>query len=226
MKKLLLALIMASAAFAAPLPCPSSGTLQDFIDFGSAGCYIGRATFSDFQLTLVPGATSNPSSTQIDVSSVIGSGVDDPDSLTFDNEYLLSPNQSINFIVDFNVTARLPGSYLFAVSLSGEAETSSGNNAKVHERIYDYPALNLLANMQLTQGNSPGPITRTFDYQTTIHVSKEFELDTQNNQDAFASLGPVRQDFFATPEPGTVAYLLGGVALLMAGKFKRRSSRL
>lgn len=224
-KVTLLLLAAAFSAFGAPVSCPATATLQDFINFGSAGCTVGSVILSDFQFSPQT-ATNNPTATDIQVSTIGGVGGGLPDSLFFqdsDGIFSIGASESIHFFIDFNIAARTPDVYLYQVGLSGTAaETGNGNNAKVREIITTVPGGQQLGQMQVTQGNSGSFQTRSFATQPVIHVNKEWDLFTQNNTSATASVGVVSQDFFATPEPGSMALLGAGAGLLLVASIRRR----
>lgn len=220
----LLLITFGSTLSAATVACPETATLQDYLDFGSEGCYIGYTIVSDFAFLPQP-ATNNPTASQLVVTTAT-SLLDAVDTLIIEDEdgtFTVATGEVINFFVDFNVTARAPETYLYEVALtSTAAETGNGNNARIRELVFSSPDLSQIAQMQINQGNSGTLEDRSFAPQTTIRISKEFDLFSQNHPDALASLGAVEQRFLLTPEPGTIPLVAGGLLLVAVGLAKRK----
>lgn len=238
---MILTIAASSAVFAAPGACPVTAQTVTFYMSLTEGCLIDNLLYSNFTYDTNP--TDNPppdlglNPTSDDFmlmafASTAPAFPGTPDQWTGlkffyndpDETYTLNTlDSTVHFHIGFDVTHVTAGGLIQGVNLMASlSTTSNGNNAKVREIIEDGSSNNL-GQMQVTQGGN-GPLQRYFDGVSSIHVDKEFLLTTSNNSGSTSSLGPVYQNFLATPEPGSLQLMSAGGLILLLGLMRRSTS--
>ena len=223
MKQILLfAAVMAVASIASAGTCVP-GTLQDYINLGASGCQSGLAMFTGF--TTEPGQNA---ATPIDPSLVFvtPSGSTLNSTLQFTLNSTASANQLFESFFRFEVMATAPLSD--TMFLNGSA-TGDGAATATQDIC---PGGSFMGNSPVGCPGSAGSLvtaaTESFTMQSdtaSFPISSFFDvfvdLSVDGGLSGTATLTSATAQFTATPEPGTTALMLTGLAALALRRLRR-----
>lgn len=236
---LVLFLVIASPAFAAPVPCPTSGTgangapsYADLIATNlGGGCFIADKVFSGFTFlgTAVGGAT-------VLASTNVSYTLDNNQPTLIGFEFALPLNAAgggvndVKLAYNVNQIAGLAEITSLHNLLTGSA--TNGGSISVDE-TYCLGAFNNTgcASSGTLNTNGGAPHQDAF-FAGVSEISIIKDINAAGNGNGTASISGVRNAIDETPtqgggvpEPATVSYLLGGAGLLTLGWLRRRSKK-
>jgi hypothetical protein len=219
---MLVVILLPAAGMAAPLPQCGPGTLQDYIDQGSTGCFIGDKSFFDFVTLSIPGAA-----TPIDSASVQVTPVDNlyRPELHFALNANAAAGQFLDIRFGYSVQVLPTGSpinglgvRLTGASATGDAAVTAIEDVCLGEAfaldICGATPFTLIA--PATEGFSQSEST-TFAPLLTLGVINDIGVD--GGLSGAAGLVSAVNDFSEVPEPA--AFLLVSAGLLCVWRLRR-----
>ena len=236
---LALLVMTATSGFAAPVPCPTTGsgaggtpTYADLIATNAGGgCFIADKVFSGFTFLGTSSGTTPPAAlTSSQVSYTLDTNA--PTLIGF--EFAMALNASGNGVNDvkisYNVNQVDGLSDITSLHNLLTGQASNGGSVSVAE-TYCLGAFNntgCSSSGELQTNNVTPHQDVFFSGVSMLSVIKDINA-AGNGGNGLASLSGVRNAVDETPtgvpEPATVSYLLGGGGLLALGWLRRKSTK-
>ena len=217
----------ATTAFATP-SCSDNVTGNGSLYFGgSYTCQIGDLLFSNFSYTA---SGTNPiSAGQITVDAVgptgSGASINFADiGLSFHAPWSAGPNQTTDGTIDFTVSALGTGTLVSDLGLAQTSGVYGSGSASVIERGCGPAPCEATGGsyyvLTFQTGSADDAQGETsFDGQCSVDVEKDIAV---NGGNGFAGISVVQDTFSQVPEPMSLGFIGGGLALLGAFRLRRR----
>jgi hypothetical protein len=209
----------AMTAFATPV-CSNNVADNGATYFGGGySCEVGNLLFSNFSYTA---AGTNPiSANQITVDIVNGSTI----GLSFHAPWSAGPNQSSDGTIDFTVSALGTGTLVSDFGLAQTSGVAGNGTASVIERGCGPAPCDATGGpyyvLTFQTGDADDAQGETsFNGQCSVDVEKDIAV---NGGDGFAGISVVQDTFSQVPEPMSLGFIGGGLALLGVVRLRRRA---
>jgi hypothetical protein len=214
--------VLACASIACAGPCVS-GTLQDFINLGASGCQSGFATFTGF--TTEPGQTvASPINPSMVLVTPGGSTLNP--TLQFTLDLTASANHVFESFFRFGVSAPLPlsdtmlldGSATVDGAATATQDICPGGSFSGNSPVGCPGSAASLVTVA-TESFSMKSDTASFPVSGFFDVFVDLTVD--GGLSGSATLRSATAQFTATPEPGSTALMLTGLAALALRRVRR-----
>jgi hypothetical protein len=207
----------AMTAFATPT-CSSNVTDNGTTYFGGGySCTIGDLMFSNFSYT--PSGTNPIGANQITVDAVTNDGI----GLSFHAPWTAAAGMTTDATIDFTVTVLGGGNLLEDFGLAQTSGVSGTGSASVAENGCPGAGCNATGGSiyVLTFQDSGARSAQgetTFTPASVVDVEKDISV---NGNTGFATISVVQDTFSQVPEPMSLSFIGGGLALLGVVRLRR-----